>query len=75
MLFEDWLNIIDLMWQQKTLDDACAAIGVSKLDVLWHLNANPEMSDYLLEVSMLASLKEKACRQAGDRNGNIVRST
>jgi len=53
----DWHRIADLMWHEMTIQDACKELGYDESKVM--KEANLDRRTFLLDTSMLASVREK----------------
>ena len=55
----DWRGLANEMWHGSTIQQACANTGEDYGCVSWHLSGNPDLRALLLDVSMLASVREE----------------
>ena len=52
-----WRAIADLMWEGKTIQQACEELGLEYRVVMF--NATPEIKSLLLDTSMLARYRDE----------------
>ena len=53
----DWYGIADFIWHGKTIQLACEELGYTWAEIRFVIT--PEQKQYLLDVSMLASVREE----------------
>ena len=53
----EWREIANLMWDGKTIQQACDELGLDYKLVM--LDVTPEMKGFLLDVSMLANYRDE----------------
>ena len=54
-----WRSIADHIWDGKTVQESCKLVRIEYKDVLWHLNSETEIKSYLVDVSMIANVREE----------------
>ena len=59
----NWQELVEIVWQGKTVQQAAVELGLTYPAILWHLNTMPEMKKFLLDVSMLADYRDKELLQ------------
>ena len=53
----NWRGIADQMWDGKTIQEACDELGIRYVEMRFDIT--PEIKNFLLDTSMLASAREE----------------